>query len=576
MLTKVSDFIIRSKYVLITIIIFIVYKIVFRGQLPYVLDNEMVTIVENYAIEILIALYSLSFVVVTLVTILTSKGNYILWIDIVEYQLVDNKYITLKDMYFLLVIMLSFNTISCFSDRITECVIGYTINILFLFFMIYYVLITFYIKKKVITRLQYTYRLKSVEQKREILDKLYFMCNKHVENKDLSKIEEAFDFVENLLVFDYKILDYLEKYFINIYIFTFKFTGRKSAKILYEYFYNARKKLWISTSLLDAFLEKIVRLMINNDIIMTSICCSSHASIHKVYVVRDEIYLRLSKIYERKESIELDNKRLLCRMYLGMPEADDVLNMMVNDESIVCILYEYIIKLLDLGLKNRDYDILNIIDNAMDDIRSSALKKILYSISYNKTREYKVQWEKYGDYTLFADFFYDLEMVFEQINLEINEQNKIKTGSIYGNKNIGCLNSIKNAFYQLIVEKIIVIECDGKNTEFNIHFQDVRCINFVAVIKNQQVYAPHYQEQLGLKYEIIKSKNSIHITQNNIDNKCYLVFLKEYNFDSKNDYFRNNIIKKHWKIPNNRFRKNDYKYIETEDSRLKKRQRMII
>ena len=571
---KIINNINKCKYILGTIVFLIAYICFFQEQLSDVLSKELNTYIVNNNMSILIGLYGISFGVVSVVTILTNKGNYILWVDIVDYQLIDNKIITLKDLYFLLVVTLCVNTISCFKERITDCLIGYAINIILLFLIIYVVIEIFYTRNKIIKKLERIYRKKDTKDKLEIINKLYFITCGYIEERNLSKINESLAFIEKILLKDYKILDFCEKYFIKIYIPIRKCFGKSGAEKVQSVYIKYRQKLWDSTDIGDDFFRKIMRELLKKDITLTSICGIQHEEMYKVSSIRNEIYLKLHKYFAKEEKLNRDEKILLCRMYLGKAGADNIVNLMINKRGITCILYDSFFKLLLLGLQYEDYDVLKVVDNSMRELEETILKKYILNISYNTTREYYIQWEKFGKRTLFGNFYEDLDTAYQKINDLIEIQKKIVVDSIYGNDLLECIKSIKRQLYTMIIGGIFVVECTGENTEFNIHVHDVSHMHFKAFVINGYAYNDSYAKKMGVHLEKNKERNIISVKQNSMINKYYLVFFREYDWVNREYGIPYSITANRWKIPQNRFQKKDYEFTESQSSELKKLRRM--
>lgn len=571
---KIINNINKCKYILGTIVFLIAYICFFQEQLSDVLSKELNTYIVNNNMSILIGLYGISFGVVSVVTILTNKGNYILWVDIVDYQLIDNKIITLKDLYFLLVVTLCVNTISCFKERITDCLIGYAINIILLFLIIYVVIEIFYTRNKIIKKLERIYRKKDTKDKLEIINKLYFITCGYIEERNLSKINESLAFIEKILLKDYKILDFCEKYFIKIYISIRKCFGKSGAEKVQSVYIKYRQKLWDSTDIGDDFFRKIMRELLKKDITLTSICGIQHEEMYKVSSIRNEIYLKLHKYFAKEEKLNRDEKILLCRMYLGKAGADNIVNLMINKRRITCILYDSFFKLLLLGLQYEDYDVLKVVDNSMRELEETILKKYILNISYNTTREYYIQWEKFGKRTLFGNFYEDLDTAYQKINDLIEIQKKIVVDSIYGNDVLECIKSIKRQLYTMIIGGIFVVECTGENTEFNIHVHDVSHMHFKAFVINGYAYNDSYAKKMGVHLEKNKERNIISVKQNSMINKYYLVFSREYDWVNREYGIPYSITANKWKIPPNRFQKKDYEFTESQSSELKKIRRM--
>ena len=503
---KIINNINKCKYILGTIVFLIAYICFFQEQLSDVLSKELNTYIVNNNMSILIGLYGISFGVVSVVTILTNKGNYILWVDIVDYQLIDNKIITLKDLYFLLVVTLCVNTISCFKERITDCLIGYAINIILLFLIIYVVIEIFYTRNKIIKKLERIYRKKDTKDKLEIINKLYFITCGYIEERNLSKINESLAFIEKILLKDYKILDFCEKYFIKIYIPIRKCLGKSGSEQVQYGYIKYRQKLRDSTDIGDDFFRKIMRELLKKDITLTSICGIQHEEMYKVSSIRNEIYLKLHKYFAKEEKLNRDEKILLCRMYLGKAGADNIVNLMINKRGITCILYDSFFKLLLLGLEYEDYDVLKVVDNSMRELEETILKKYILNISYNTTREYYIQWEKFGKRTLFGNFYEDLDTAYQKINDLIEIQKKIVVDSIYGNDLLECIKSIKRQLYTMIIGGIFVVECTGENTEFNIHVHDISHMHFKAFVINGYAYNDSYAKKMGIHLEKNKER----------------------------------------------------------------------
>lgn len=571
---KIINNINKCKYILGTIVFLIAYICFFQEQLSDVLSKELNTYIVNNNMSILIGLYGISFGVVSVVTILTNKGNYILWVDIVDYQLIDNKIITLKDLYFLLVVTLCVNTISCFKERITDCLIGYAINIILLFLIIYVVIEIFYTRNKIIKKLERIYRKKDTRDKLEIINKLYFITCGYIEERNLSKINESLAFIEKILLKDYKILDFCEKYFIKIYIPIRKCFGKSGAEKVQSVYIKYRQKLWDSTDIGDDFFRKIMRELLKKDITLTSICGIQNEEMYKVSSIRNEIYLKLHKYFAKEEKLNRDEKILLCRMYLGKAGADNIVNLMINKRGITCILYDSFFKLLLLGLQYEDYDVLKVVDNSMRELEETILKKYILNISYNTTREYYIQWEKFGKRTLFGNFYEDLDTAYQKINDLIEIQKKIVVDSIYGNDLLECIKSIKRQLYTMIIGGIFVVECTGENTEFNIHVHDVSHMHFKAFVINGYAYNDSYAKKMGVHLEKNKERNIISVKQNSMINKYYLVFSREYDWVNREYGIPYSITANKWKIPPNRFQKKDYEFTESQSSELKKIRRM--
>ncbi len=572
MIHKIRTALLKSKYILLVLIFSLLYIFFFDASLTNVLPSSLTDILSLNNISILIGIYSISFVVVSLVTILTSKGNYILWVDLVDYQLIDNMRITLKDMYFLLVVLLCSNTFFCFSNRIMECLIGYVLNIILLFLMIYIVMTTFYIKDKIIKKLEHTYREKKVHEKEEILNKLFYLTCENIENNNLSKIEESLTFVERMLLKDYKTLDFCEKFSINIYKILFYCLGKNNAGKALKMYRKYRKQIWYSTDIQANFFEKVMRKLLERDYTLTSICCISHPSMYSVSAARNEIYLKLQEHLSASLKLNKDEKLLLCRMYLGLKDADDVVNLLMNKRNITCILYDYFFNLLNLGLDYKDLDILCIVDNSMRDLQESILKKYILNISYNKTREYYIQWEKWGQHTLFDDFYQDLDDVYKKLNDLIVEQETIPVDSIYGNELLQHIQSIKTQLYTLIMCKILVIECPPKK-QLSIHVQDISRMHLKAVILDRYTHNPYHLDNIGISITNDCTNNTIIVKQEKKAKQFYLVFLKEFDWLNKSNSFSLNIVAHKWKIPANRFKKKDYEFKEPSSSEFYARTR---
>ena len=75
----------KYKYVWGTIIVLFVYICFFREQLFDVLSEELNKYIMDNNMSIILGLYGISFGVVSVVTILSNKGNHILWVDVVDY-----------------------------------------------------------------------------------------------------------------------------------------------------------------------------------------------------------------------------------------------------------------------------------------------------------------------------------------------------------------------------------------------------------------------------------------------------------------------------------------------------------
>ena len=346
--------------------------------------------------------------------------------------------------------------------------------------------------------------------------------------------------------------------------------SRKVQSVYIKY----RQKLWDSTDIGDDFFRKIMRELLKKDITLTSICGIQHEEMYKVSSIRNEIYLKLHKYFAKEEKLNRDEKILLCRMYLGKAGADNIVNLMINKRGITCILYDSFFKLLLLGLQYEDYDVLKVVDNSMRELEETILKKYILNISYNTTREYYIQWEKFGKRTLFGNFYEDLDTAYQKINDLIEIQKKIVVDSIYGNDLLECIKSIKRQLYTMIIGGIFVVECTGENTEFNIHVHDVSHMHFKAFVINGYAYNDSYAKKMGLHLEKNKERNIISVKQNSMINKYYLVFSREYDWVSREYGIPYSITANKWKIPPNRFQKKDYEFTESQSSELKKIRRM--
>ncbi len=197
--SKIAD---KIYYIgLIVLLLILGFANYYRKQIgfdPMNIFSGISDLVSAHKMDLLLSQIASSFLVISLLTVLSNKGESILWVNIIEYKLIRPRRKSFKDITGYCFFALIFSFVAML-PMIPSWVLLYFFlwNVVFLMWMTIKMIEVFYDVKGIDKQLQKEYFQSGFEVKREYLEKLTQNTIQCLERKESDKFKENIGFMHN-------------------------------------------------------------------------------------------------------------------------------------------------------------------------------------------------------------------------------------------------------------------------------------------------------------------------------------------------------------------------------------------